>query len=322
MPAVSVIIPTYNRANLIGRAIRSVLNQTYQDLELLVIDDGSTDGTDDVVRGFADPRIHYLRRDSNGGASAARNTGIRRAKGRYMAFLDSDDEWLPEKLERQIPLFQDSPHHPGVTYTACYWVDQAGTVTVERPTVRGDIFLQLAMRAFLAWPSIIIKREVLAEVGLFDESLPLAEDRDLLIRLAKNTSFDGLDDPLAWIYQDHKGPLEDRAAFLADRRPFYEKLSADPDVPRSIKAYHFRRLSRFTIAERQYGNALSLALTSLRFTPVDARPYLLMMRLFASWMKASAVPGWLARRPSGGVFSWLKAQIDRVEGLDRPPPIP
>ena len=101
-PVVSVIIPTYNRAHLIGRAIRSVLDQTYQDWELIVVDDASTDDIPGIVKGFTDGRVKYIRHDENKGAAAARNTGIQAARGAYIAFLDSDDEWLPEKLERQV----------------------------------------------------------------------------------------------------------------------------------------------------------------------------------------------------------------------------
>jgi len=103
-PTVSVIIPAYNRAHLIGRAIKSVLNQAYQDFELIIIDDCSTDNTDEVVREFQkkDNRIIYLKHDQNKGGSAARNTGIKVSKSEYIAFLDSDDEWLPEKLEIQM----------------------------------------------------------------------------------------------------------------------------------------------------------------------------------------------------------------------------
>ena len=106
-PTVSVIIPTYNRAHLVDRAIQSVLNQTYKDFELIIVDDGSTDNTEDIIKEFQkkDERIKYIRHEENRGGSAARNTGIKAAKGEYIAFLDSDDEWLPIKLGRQISEF-------------------------------------------------------------------------------------------------------------------------------------------------------------------------------------------------------------------------
>ncbi len=98
-PTVSVVIPTYNRAHLVGRAIQSVLNQTYHDFEIIIVDDGSIDNTEDVVKSLNDPSIRYTRHDQNRGGSAARNTGIKMARGEYVAFQDSDDEYLPEKVE-------------------------------------------------------------------------------------------------------------------------------------------------------------------------------------------------------------------------------
>ena len=105
-PGISVIIPTYNRAHLISRSAKSVLAQTYPDFELIIVDDGSGDNTEEIIEALADPRIRYLRHESNRGVSAARNTGIRAARGDYIAFQDSDDEWLPQKLEKQLGLFE------------------------------------------------------------------------------------------------------------------------------------------------------------------------------------------------------------------------
>ncbi|MGC8603005.1 MAG: glycosyltransferase family 2 protein, partial [Desulfomonilaceae bacterium] len=116
MSLVSVIIPTYNRAHLIERAVNSVLEQTYDKLEIIVVDDGSTDNTGNVLSQLqdGDSRVRYIRHETNKGSQSARNTGIRNARGDYVAFLDSDDEWLPYKLEKQIPLFQNTERNIGV----------------------------------------------------------------------------------------------------------------------------------------------------------------------------------------------------------------
>jgi len=116
-PIVSVIIPTYIRAHVLAKAIQSLLNQTYQDFEIIVVDDGSIDNTEEVVKSFNDPRIRYIRHKENCGGSAARNTGIRAAYGECIAFQDSDDEWLPEKLEKQMQVFENAPAEVGVVYT-------------------------------------------------------------------------------------------------------------------------------------------------------------------------------------------------------------
>ncbi|MDR7496584.1 MAG: glycosyltransferase family 2 protein, partial [Armatimonadota bacterium] len=106
VPTVSVIIPTYNRAHMVPRAIHSVLAQTFADFELLVVDDASTDGTEEIVRGIADPRLRYIWRPANGGVSAAQNTGLAAARGEFISILHSDDEYLPVKLEVQVPLLR------------------------------------------------------------------------------------------------------------------------------------------------------------------------------------------------------------------------
>src|SRR5688500_9781977 len=108
-PIVSVVIPTYNRAHLIRRAIDSVVAQTFADWELIVVDDASKDDAEGVVRSYGDSRMRYVRHDVNKGASAARNTGLYAAHGEFVAFLDSDDEWLPEKLASQVELFRANP---------------------------------------------------------------------------------------------------------------------------------------------------------------------------------------------------------------------
>ena len=115
-PTISVIIPTYNRAHLIGKAVKSVLSQTYQDFEIIVVDDGSTDNTEEIVKSFTDYKIYYICHKHNRGASAARNTGIKASRGEYIAFLDSHDEWLPEKLDKQIKTFNSESSEVGVVY--------------------------------------------------------------------------------------------------------------------------------------------------------------------------------------------------------------
>ena len=126
-PTVSAIILTYNRANLIEKAIKSVLKQTYQDFEIIVVDDGSTDNTGEIIRGFKDKRVKYIKKyKENKGSSVARNIGIKVARGKYIALLDSDDEWLPEKLDKQIKILQDGSPELGVVYSNSYYIDENG----------------------------------------------------------------------------------------------------------------------------------------------------------------------------------------------------
>ena len=141
MSQVSVIIPTHNRARFLREAISSVLNQTFQDFEILVVDDASDDNTREVVAGFEDIRIKYFRHDTNRGGSAARNTGIRNSMCSYIAFLDDDDEWFPEKLGKQMELLLASDPKVGAVYTGYLDVDKAtGQVIGEQlPSRRGNL---------------------------------------------------------------------------------------------------------------------------------------------------------------------------------------
>ena len=185
MPDVSVIIPTYNRANLLSAAIESVLAQTYSDYELLIVDDGSTDNTRDVVLSYTDPRIRYLHKN-NGGLASARNFGLREAQGRYVAFLDDDDLYLPDKLAIQVN-FLDA--HPDVGWVNAGYLatDMQGNVLEEvRPWLS---YSDLGVETWLfACPAVVhavqVRREWLEHIGGFDDHFRASEDWDAWLRLA------------------------------------------------------------------------------------------------------------------------------------------
>src|SRR6188474_1008516 len=141
-PKVSVVIPVFNRPAAVRRAIDSVLAQTVQDFEIIVVDDGSTDGTAAAVTAIQDPRITLVKHDQRRGGSAARNSGIRASIAPYVAFLDSDDEWLPSKLERQLEVFENGKEDLGLVYTGADWVYSDGTAR----TFRGRRYPDLAHR--------------------------------------------------------------------------------------------------------------------------------------------------------------------------------
>jgi glycosyltransferase involved in cell wall biosynthesis len=184
-PTVTVIIPTFNRASVVGRAIRSVLVQTCQDWELIVVDDGSTDGTEQGVRSFSDHRIKYIRHERNRGGAAARNTGIRCARGEYVAFLDDDDEWLPEKLEKELEVFRNSDPEVGLVYSGMIVLDEGGNVLkVGMPTESGWAHeALLGSRPIGSCSQVTVKKEVLDGVAGFDETFLNAEDQDLWLRV-------------------------------------------------------------------------------------------------------------------------------------------
>jgi glycosyltransferase involved in cell wall biosynthesis len=222
MPAVSVILPTFDRAAVIRRSIRSVLGQTYGDFELIVVDDGSTDATLEQVASFHDRRIRRIRLERNLGPAAARNAGIEAARGRLLAFQDSDDEWLPEKLGRQLRAFERCGPGVGVVYSDMGRIHRDGTrechrspeVLRGRPIDPATGFYQVYN---LGIQSAVIRRESLAAVGGFNEELRALEDLDLFVRLSGRVGFHHLPVPLVR-YHESAGISQDMAAKLVARR--------------------------------------------------------------------------------------------------------
>ena len=201
MSKVSVIIPTYNRAHLIGKAIQSVLNQTYQDFEVIVVDDGSTDNTEEVIKEFQkkDKRIKYIKHEKNKGYPKALNTGIKAAKGEYIAFQDDDDEWLTEKLEKQMKVFENAPAKVGVVYTGFWRIENNKKIYIPYSWVKqkeGNIHKGLLKGNFIGTPAALVRKECFEKVGMFDERLPCLQDWELWIRISKHYQFRYINSPL------------------------------------------------------------------------------------------------------------------------------
>jgi glycosyltransferase involved in cell wall biosynthesis len=196
VPKVSVVITCYNYGQYIRAAIESVLDQTWQDFEIIVIDDGSTDDTPQVMAEYhGHETIRYLRQE-NQGQPKAKNRGIAESRGEFVAFLDADDVWLPEKLALQLQLFNEPA--VGVGYTRRYWIDPDGQVIQgnERTLRRGTILNYILIDNFICFSSSMVRRELLEATGGFDETLPMGIDYDLWIRLAAKCGFDYVNQPL------------------------------------------------------------------------------------------------------------------------------
>src|SRR5215475_9891332 len=186
MPKVSVIIPTHNRAEFLQSAITSVLNQTFQDFEIIIIDDASNDHTREVIANFSDVRIKVRHNQVSKGAAGARNIAIMNSSGEYVAFLDDDDEWLPEKLQIQTCLLDNSPSEVGGVCT--------GYFTIEKMSGRILSTVNYAMIDLykgnpIATSSFLLRRECFEKCGLFDESMLACSDYDMWIRISKKFSF-------------------------------------------------------------------------------------------------------------------------------------
>lgn len=198
MPKVSVIIPTHNRAVPLQKAVKSVLEQSYADFEILVCDDASTDNTGEVIKGFSDDRIRYTRHEKNIGVTAVRNRALGDSRGGYIAFLDDDDEWLPGKLEEQVGLLEKSTDKLGVVYTGVNCVDMklGNLVKVLVPQYRGYILNDLLFHNFITTSSTVVKKTCFETVGLFDPQFGYAEDYDMWIRIAAKFDFDYIAKPM------------------------------------------------------------------------------------------------------------------------------
>lgn len=195
MLKVSVIIPTYNRAHVLREAIDSVLSQKYSDLELLVVDDGSTDHTKEVASSYTS-KLAYIYQEHKG-VSAARNRGIKQAQGNYLSFLDSDDLWLPDKLSTQMRFMEDHPEIY-ICYTEEIWIRKGVRVNPMKKHKKfsGMIFEHCLPLCIVSPSSVLIARSLLEEIGVFDEELKVCEDYDLWLRISARYPIYLLDTPL------------------------------------------------------------------------------------------------------------------------------
>ena len=203
---ISVIIPTFNRKKTLGRAIQSVMNQTLSPFEILIIDDGSNDGTEEWVKeNFQN--IKYIYQD-NSGVSSARNIGIENAYGDWVAFLDSDDEWLPNKLYEQVKAIDSNPEMK-FFHTNEIWIRNGVRVNQMKKHKKygGYIFEKCLDICRVSPSSVLIQKEVFDNIGIFDESLRVCEDYDLWLRITSKYSVVFLDIPLIYKYGGHADQL-------------------------------------------------------------------------------------------------------------------
>jgi glycosyltransferase involved in cell wall biosynthesis len=217
MGTVSVIIPVYNHEEFIGEAIESVLAQSYPYTQIIVVNDGSTDGTKDVLETYKG-RIEVIHQ-SNAGPSAARNNGIRRATGEFICFFDSDDKFLPGKIVRQLSIFQSRPD-VGLVHTGINVVHKNGdhwyTITPPIYHTREAQIVRLLEANYIACPTVMIRRELLSQVGLFNEKYRRAEDYDMWLRLLTCCNFAAIPEPLV-DYRWHGGNISTYRDFVAEQ---------------------------------------------------------------------------------------------------------
>jgi glycosyltransferase involved in cell wall biosynthesis len=275
-PQVSVIIPTCNRARLVPTAIQSVLRQTFSDFEVVVVDDASDHCVSEVVGNFNDDRIRFIRHNSRRGGGAARNTGIRNSNGEYIAFLDDDDEWYPEKLARQMEVMLKAQPEVAAIYTGYVVVDRdSGRVCRRRiPSERGDLKQKLLVgNPIGGTSSMLVKRSCLVKVGVFDETLPSFQDRDLWIRISREFHFDYVQEPLLNYFLHSEKVWTNLEALTRGLEIMVEKYGSVPTFRKQCSGRYLEFGVRFCEAS-QMGRGRLAILKSIRLYPYRIKPYL------------------------------------------------
>jgi len=251
MPKISVIIPTYNRLELLKRSIDSIFNQTYKDFELIVVDDGSTDKTKEFC--LNDNRIIYLHQE-NQGVSAARNSGIKISKGEWITFLDSDDEWLPNKLEKQMEYAKNNPNIK-IIHSNEIWIRNGVRVNekFKHKKMGGWIYKNSLPLCLISPSVVIIKKELLDEVGVFDTSFTYAEDYDLWLRITPYYEIGFIEDSLIKKYGGHEDQLSRNWGIDHFRVKAMEKMINDKNLPNELKELTIKTIiKKLRVLEKGY----------------------------------------------------------------------
>jgi glycosyltransferase involved in cell wall biosynthesis len=323
MPTVSVIIPTYNYGRFIDESLKSVFDQTFQDFEIIVIDDGSSDDTAQRIDSYGN-RIRYFRQQQKGPA-AARNLGIRESKGEFIAFLDADDFWYSTKLEKQLKLFRTNPRL-GMVLTDNALFDDGGIykdyVNKKGYLFSGDLVSNIFLRSGVVTPTVMVRRRVFEKVGMFEENLYIAEDDNMWIRIAVEYEVDIVDESLAQI-RDHRfrtmrasdkleSSVENNIELLTTK---YGDMVAGQIRPLANQKYYqlYFNFGYQYFSARDYRMARPRFLKAIRSKPSKLKAYVYLLATFVpNWageglrmLKQVIIPG------SKNTSKWTREQNEK-----------
>lgn len=271
MVKVSVIIPTYHRAECICRAVDSVLAQTLKDIEIIVVDDNGIetdfgkDTAEKMSRYAGIENVIYLRHDVNKNGAAARNTGIRRATGQYISFLDDDDVYTPKRLELMAKCLDEKPDDYGACYSAYIKHMANGKTQYSRNKVEGDVYIRALMRSFTigSGSNLFYSKNAVDEIGLFDESFIRNQDLEYNLRILEKFKVAYVDEPLMEVFFDYRTvsfnyqqSLEREMNFRRTFKPRLDKLS--PIDRRNVVAKYDIDWTRYLVSNGHYWEALKL----------------------------------------------------------------
>jgi len=255
VPEVSVVIPSYNSAKYLPETLNSVLKQTFTDFEIIVVDDGSTDNTKDVVASFKSDKVRYIFQENSGGPSLPRNVGIKAAKGKYIAFFDSDDIMVPNKLEKSVYFLSLVPNlgfifsnfikfddKSGVNFKNAFLAEYHMFLGIKKKESgskcyvidRCDAYNTLFYENYIGTSSVVVPKKVLLDVGYFDESLRNSDDRDMWFRISKNYDI-GFIDMIGHNYRVHEGSISFGDALSENKIKAMRKQLENDDIVHSTR---------------------------------------------------------------------------------------
>lgn len=287
-PRISVIIPTYNRKELLFLAIKSVLDQTFKDFEIIVVDDDSSDGTMETIKKFNDGRLLYIRHDKNIGVSAARNTGIRASKGSLIAFLDDDDEYLPNKLELQIEMLDKNPEI-SLVYVGLFYMDETGKY-INHYIPKNKIWRGMIQHDPIG-ATPLVRKKCFDEVGLFDEDLPTSNDKDMWLRISDRYTFAFIKKPLYKVRFHQIRLTSNFEKKVHGLQKFYQKhYNRINSAPRRLKRdiyflYYIELAIIYAIAREHTYQSRRESVKAIRLKPLSHEGYALFLFCLNEWWK-------------------------------------
>jgi glycosyltransferase involved in cell wall biosynthesis len=290
-PLVSVVVASYNMGAYLPLAVSSILSSTYANIEVIVIDDGSSDDTAERIKPcLVDPRVNYVRQE-NQGQPKAKNKGLRIAKGEFIAFCDADDLWEPSKLERQMPRFANP--NVGVVYSEVSFIDDAGTPYEKPPVYRryiGEVTDQLLLKNFVPFGTAVIRRQCVEKNGLFDEQFRMGIDWDLWLRYSLEWEFDYIPDR-TYIYREwsgqmsnnYRGRYEFASKILSNFEANYrDKLNGNA-LKKAWADIYICRADIFAKAEKTFWQPLNDVLKGLSLDPASTEGWKTLLKILIRW---------------------------------------
>lgn len=263
---ISIIIPTYNREKTIFKSVESVINQTYKDIEIIIVDDNSTDRTEEIVKSFEDNRIKYIKLDRNLGACNARNIGINESRGEFIAFQDSDDIWKKNKLEKQIRFLEET----NADIVACAFNFITKNSMEKKPSINiHEVnYIDIIRENFISTQTILGKRQCFEEYK-FDIDMPRFQDWELIIRLCKKYNIFFQMDSLVDVYLQNDSISKNNKNAIKALNLIIEKNNDFFRDNKKMLSYYYRRMAEFS--ERDKENSIEFYIKALKIDPINIK---------------------------------------------------